>query len=84
MKSKIIQLIFLVVAGLIIGWREWSSNTITTLKEDALFNSKQFQEVGSTSEESTVFIIFLLGTFVAFVMSNLKLVPIKLSSPNSV
>lgn len=84
MKSKIIQLIFLVVAGLIIGWREWSSNTITTLKEDALFNSKQFQEVGSTSEASTVFIIFLLGTFVAFVMSNLKLVPIKLSSPNSV
>jgi len=84
MKSKIIQLIFLVAAGLIIGWREWSSKEITILKEDALFNSEQFQKVGSTSEASTVFIIFLLGAFVAFVISNLRFTPIKLSSPNSV
>jgi len=40
MKSKIIQLFFLVVAGLIIGWREWSSTKTTTLKEDILFNSE--------------------------------------------
>jgi len=84
MKFKIVQLIFLIVAGLIIGWREWSKKEITTLREDALFNSEQFQEVGSTSEASIVFIIFLLGVFVAFMMSNLRITPIKLSSPNSV
>ncbi len=84
MKSKIIQLIFLVAAGLIIGWREWSRKGVTIQKEDILVNSKRFQEVGSPTEASTVFIIFLLGAFVAFVISNLKFAPIKLSSPNSV
>ena len=84
MKSKIIQLIFLAVAGLVIGWREWFNKEIISSKEDAFFRSEQFQEVGSASEASIVFIIFLLGAFVAFMTNNLKLAPIKLSSPNSV
>lgn len=84
MKSKIIQLIFLVVAGLVVGWREWSSKEIINEKETTFFSSEQFQEVGTASEASFVFIIFLLGAFVAFMMSNLRLAPIKLSSPNSV
>lgn len=84
MKSKIIQLIFLVVAGLIIGWREWSRTGVAIPKEDMLTNTERFQEIGSPSEASIVFIIFLLGAFVAFVISNLRIAPIKLSSPNSV
>ncbi len=84
MKSKSIHFFFLVMAGLIIGWREWTSMEVTTLKEDTLFNSEQFQKIGSTSEASIVFIIFLLGALVAFMMSSLRSAPIKLSSPNSV
>ncbi len=84
MKSKIIQFIFLVVAGLIIGWREWSSNPKISTDESTLLNGERFQEVGSASEASMVFIIFFLGAFVALMMSHLRFAPFKLSSPNSV
>lgn len=84
MKSKIVQLIFLVIAGMIMGWREWSNKSTIVTNDDSLLSTERFQEVGSASEASTVFIIFLLGAFAAFMMSNLRFAPFKLSSPNSV
>jgi len=62
MKSKIIQFIFLVVAGLIIGWREWSSNPKISTDESTLLNGERFQEVGSASEVGEVFRAFVPET----------------------
>lgn len=84
MKTKTIQLIFLIIAGLIVGWREWTNATTLTSEAINPSNTQPLQEVGSATEASTVFIIFLLGTIIAFVINGLWQVSPKLSSPNSV
>jgi len=84
MKAKTIHLFFLILTGLIIGWREWTSTT-TLAKEDVIVNNwHQIQEVGSTTEASTVLLLFLLGAFSIFVINDWWHASPKLSSPNSV
>ena len=84
MKFKTIQLFFLMLTGLIIGWREWTSPT-TLIKEDVLTsNWYQLQEVGSTSEASLVLLLFFLGATSVFVINGWRQASPKLSSPNSV
>ena len=85
MKTKIIQLFFLVVAGLTISWREWTS--ASSLVSDGLevASLQAAQEVGSNTEASTVLTILFLGTILAIVVNGIwAIVPPKLSSPNSV
>ena len=82
MKAKTIQLFFLILTGLIIGWREWTS-TPTLVKEE-VFNWYQFHEVGSTSEASIVLLLFFLGATSVVVINGWRQALTKLSSPNSV
>lgn len=84
MKSKTVQLFFLVLGGLIISWREWTYSTTATA--DFLTKSlTNTQEVGSNQEATTVLIILLLGITLAIVVNGLcESVSSKLSSPNSV
>ncbi|GEM_PF-5430515 len=84
MKVKTIQLFFLVITGLIIGWREWTSSTILVEEEITIINWQQVQEVGSTTEASTVLMLFLTGAILIFVMNGWWQASPKLSSPNSV
>ena len=84
MKSKTIQFFFLVMAGLVIGWREWTNNQSMVSEETIPTNFHQLQETGSATEATTLLWIFILGTIMAFIVNSLLQVPTKLSSPNSV
>jgi len=83
-KTKIIHLFFLMLTGLLISWREWTS-TNTLVEEDLIVNNwHQIKEVGSTTEASTVLLLFLLGAISIFVVNDWRQASPKLSSPNSV
>lgn len=84
MKAKTIHLFFLVLTGLIIGWREWTNNPPVIKEDITVSNWQQFQEVGSTTEASTVLLLFFLGAISIFVINGWRYASVKLSSPNSV
>ncbi len=85
MKAKVIQLFFLVIAGLIISWREWTNAASLVSNEVEIASLQAAQEVGSNTEASTVLAILLAGTILAIVVNGMwGMVPSKLSSPNSV
>ena len=84
MKAKTIHLFFLILTGLIIGWREWT-NTTTFIQEELVVNNwQEVQEVGSTAEASIVLLLFFLGAISVFVMNGYWQASPRLSSPNSV
>ncbi len=84
MKIKTIQLFFLLLTGLIISWREWTSAPTIVEEEIAISNWQQFQEVGSSTEASMVLLLFLLGAISIVLMNGWWQASLKLSSPNSV
>jgi len=85
MKTKAIHLFFLILTGLAVGWRELTSATKLFKEEEvAITNWQQMQEVGSTTEASTVLLLFLSGAVLIFVINGLRQIAPKLSSPNSV
>ena len=85
MKTKIIQLFFLMVAGLMISWREWTNTSSLVSDELEIASLQAAQEVGSSTEASIVLVLLLLGIILAIVVNGLwSIVPSKLSSPNSV
>jgi len=84
MKAKTIHLFFLILTGLIMGWREWTSTTPLFKDEGVIMKWQEAQEVGSTTEASTVFLLFLSGAVLIFVINGLWQTTPKLSSPNSV
>lgn len=84
MKAKTIHLFFLILTGLMISWREWTSTTTLVLEDIAVSNWHQIQEVDSTTEASMVLLLFFLGAILIFVMNGWWQASPKLSSPNSV
>lgn len=84
MKIKTIQLFFLLLTGLIISWREWTSTATLVKKDITVSNWQQIQEVGSSAEASMVLLLFLLGAISIFVLNGWWQASLKLSSPNSV
>jgi len=85
MKAKVIQLFFLLVAGLIISWREWTNASSFISNEIEMTSLQAAQEVGSSTEASTVLLMVLSGIVLAIVVNGFSVtIPSKLSSPNSV
>ena len=80
MNNKIIQLIFLLIAGFIVGWREWTK-PVTNISENYI---ARVNEVGSSNEAAIVFLIFLFGAIAALVVNRWWQATLNLSSPNSV
>ena len=90
-KRKIIRLIFLIVSGLVIGWREWQNYASATgnvkiieRDENLIASMNHFQEVNTPAEAASLIGLVLLGIILAFALNIFFQARPKLSSPNSV
>ncbi len=83
MKKTTFQLIVLVLAGLAVAWREWTS--LNLVGEGAITsNWNHFQETGSPSEGIAIIYLGLVGGVLFFAADCVIKTLQKLSSPNSV
>ena len=83
MKSKNIQLLFLLLAGVIIGWREWNRSPILPAEDWSMLNAFSSQE--PTLEWLVISGLVLVGG-ILYVLTNHWQGPgaSNMSSPNSV
>jgi len=96
MRRKTLQLTFLVLAGIIVGWREWNSFSSpvadTFQEESSVSESKNlfiemtghYQDMGSASELILISGLALSGLLLIVLLNGIELNRPKLSSPNSV
>jgi hypothetical protein len=96
MIKRILQFIFLIIAGIVIGWREWTAviqanreitepTDLTIGTETMVLNNwNHYQEVGRNTETASIFLVLVGSVFLTFVVLGLVKTYIKLSSPNSV